>query len=163
MFTAQLYTKLKIILDCLFFQNASLIPTILFLLKRKKTELRRLQNPNLELKFEVKVKFNGLNPHPIFQVAKLEHKTTPAPFIVTYIEFHSEECLPDIAYGKIVYCNPYSGLNMLHLFNTTLLLFITNVLLYSTAISHLTIPILQIFWFLIMTVQNSITFTNLTY
>ena len=32
--------------------------------KRKETELKRLQTPNLELKFEVKVKFQGLNPHP---------------------------------------------------------------------------------------------------
>ena len=46
--------------------------------KRKETELKRLQTPNLELKFEVKVKFQGLKPHPIFHVAKIEHKTTPA-------------------------------------------------------------------------------------
>ena len=32
--------------------------------KRKKTELKRFQTRNLELKFEVKVKFQGLNPHP---------------------------------------------------------------------------------------------------
>ena len=31
--------------------------------KRKELELKRLQNPNLELKIEVKVKFQGLNPH----------------------------------------------------------------------------------------------------
>ena len=37
---------------------------------RKETELKRLQTPNLELKFEVKVKFQGLNPHPIFHVSK---------------------------------------------------------------------------------------------
>ena len=41
-----------------------------FSTKRKELELERLQNPNLELKFEVKVKFQGLNPHPIFHVAK---------------------------------------------------------------------------------------------
>ena len=34
--------------------------------RRKETELKRLHTPNLELKFEVKVKFQGLNPHPIF-------------------------------------------------------------------------------------------------
>ena len=48
--------------------------------KRKETELKRLQTPNLDLKFEVKVKFQGLNPHPIFHVSKIEHKTSPAPF-----------------------------------------------------------------------------------
>ena len=47
--------------------------------KRKETELKRLQTPNLELKFEVKVKFQGLNPHPNFHVSKIEHKTSPAP------------------------------------------------------------------------------------
>ena len=41
--------------------------------KRKETALKRLQNPNLELKFEVKVKFQGLNPHPIF--FRLKHRT----------------------------------------------------------------------------------------
>ena len=77
--------------------------------KRIETELKSLQNPNLELKFEVTVKFNSLNPYPNFQVAKLEHKTTPAPFIVTYAVFHSDPDLPDKDYGKSVFCNPYSG------------------------------------------------------
>ena len=57
--------------------------------KRKELELYLLQNPNLEINFEVKIRFQGLNPHPVFQVAKLEHKTTPASFIVTYIDFNS--------------------------------------------------------------------------
>ena len=43
--------------------------------KRKETELKRLQSSNLVLKFEVKVKFQGLNPHPIFHVSKIEHKS----------------------------------------------------------------------------------------
>ena len=64
--------------------------------KRKEKELKRLQNSNLELKFEVRVKYHGLNSHPVFQVAKLEHKTTPAPFIVTYIGFHRDPDLPDL-------------------------------------------------------------------
>ena len=46
--------------------------------KRRETELKRLQNPNLELKFEVKVKFQGFNAHPVFHIAKIKHKTTPA-------------------------------------------------------------------------------------
>ena len=52
--------------------------------KRKELDLERLQHPNLESTFEVKIRFQGFNPHPVFQVEKLEHKTTPAPFIVTY-------------------------------------------------------------------------------
>ena len=78
--------------------------------KRKETELKRLQTPNLELKFEVKVKFQGLNPHPIFHVSKIEHKTSPTPFEVVHIEFERDLNIPTITYGKIVFCNPYSGL-----------------------------------------------------
>ena len=65
-----------------FFANNDLLSQ-----KRKETELKRLQTPNRELKFEVKVKFQGLNPHPIFHVSKIEHKTSPAPFEVVHNEF----------------------------------------------------------------------------
>ena len=78
--------------------------------KRKKTELKRLQTSNLELKFEVKVKFQGLNPHPIFHVSKIEHKISPAPFEVVHIEFERDLNIPTITFGKIIFCNPYSGL-----------------------------------------------------
>ena len=44
--------------------------------KRKETERKRLQTPHLELKFEVKVKFQGLNPHLIFHVSKIDTKRT---------------------------------------------------------------------------------------
>ena len=77
--------------------------------KRKETELRRLQTPNLELKFEVKVKFQGSSPHPIFHVSKIEHKTSPAPFEVVHIEFEQDLTQPTITYGRITFCNPYSG------------------------------------------------------
>ena len=78
--------------------------------KRKETELKRLQTPSLELKVEVKVKFQGLNPHPIFHVSKIEHKTSPAPFEVVHIEFERDLSIPTITYGKITFCNQYSGL-----------------------------------------------------
>ena len=78
--------------------------------KRKETELKRLQTPNLELKFEVKVKFQDLTPHPIFHVSKIEHKTSPAPFEVVHIEFERDLNIPTITYGRITFCNPYSGL-----------------------------------------------------
>ena len=79
--------------------------------KRKETELKRLQTPNLELKFEVKVKFQSLNPHPIFHVSKIEHKTSPAPFEVVLIDFERDLNIPTITFGKIItFCNPYSGL-----------------------------------------------------
>ena len=72
--------------------------------------MKRLQTFNLELKFEGKVEFRGLNPHPVFHVAKIEHKTTPAPFEITQIEFDRDPQLPDLTLGEIVFCNPYSGL-----------------------------------------------------
>ena len=78
--------------------------------KRKETELKRFQTPNLELKFVVKVKFQGLKPHPIFHVSKIEHKTSPAPFEVIHIDFERDLNIPTITYGKITFCNPYSGL-----------------------------------------------------
>ena len=88
-----------------FITNNDLLPH-----KRKETELKRLQTPNLELKFEVKVKFQGLNSHPIFHVSKIEHKTSPAPFEVVHIEFERDLTQPTITYGKIIFCDPYSGL-----------------------------------------------------
>ena len=85
---------------------------------RKETELKRLQTPNLELKFEVKVNFQGLNPHPIFHVSKIEHETSPAPFEVIHIEFERDLTIPTIKYGKITFCNPYSGLKYTTSFQT---------------------------------------------
>ena len=70
--------------------------------KRKELDLKKLQHPNLELKIEVKIRFQGLNPHPVFQVAQVENKTTPAPFIVTYVDFNRDHTLPDLTYGKIM-------------------------------------------------------------
>ena len=71
--------------------------------KRKETELKRLQFPNLELKFEVKVKFQGLNLQPVFHVAKIEHNTTPVPFEVVHIDLERDPQLLDLTYGKIVF------------------------------------------------------------
>ena len=72
--------------------------------KRKEAELKRLlQTSNLELKLEVRVK--GLNPHPVFRISKIVHKTPPAPFHNTHIEFEQDQLpqLPDLTYGKIVF------------------------------------------------------------
>ena len=64
--------------------------------KRKETELKRLQTPNLELKFEVKAKFQGLNLNPIFHVSKIEQETSPAPFEVVHNEFERDLNIPTI-------------------------------------------------------------------
>ena len=78
--------------------------------KRKETEHKRLQTPNLEIKFEVKVKFQGFNLHTIFHVSKIEHKTSPAPFEVVHIELERDLKMLTITHGKITFCNPYSGI-----------------------------------------------------
>ena len=49
------------------------------------------------------------NPHPAFHVAKLEHKTSLVPFIVTLTEIHCDFDVPDITFGKNIFCYPYSG------------------------------------------------------
>ena len=46
------------------------IATNALLWNKKEAEFRGLQNPNIELKFEVKVELQGLHPHPIINVAK---------------------------------------------------------------------------------------------
>ena len=80
-------------------------------LYKKETELKRLQNTNLELKVEVEIKFRCLNPHPVFvlHVAKIEHWTTPTPFEVTFIIFNRDHQRPDLPYGKNLFNNIYSG------------------------------------------------------
>ena len=57
--------------------------------------------------FEVKFRFQGKKPQTVFQVAKLEHKTTPAPSIVTYVGFSRDPTLRDLTYGKIMFYNTY--------------------------------------------------------
>ena len=98
--------------------------------KRKETELKRLQTSNLELNFEVKVKFQGLNPHPIFHVSKIEHKTSPAPFEVVHIEFERDLNIPTITYGNIVSVTNIPVLNIQHLFKPYTTFYITTLILY---------------------------------
>ena len=57
----------------------------------------------MKLKFEVKVKDNALNLHPIYQVANIETITSPAHFIVTYVGFHSNSKITGLAYGKCLW------------------------------------------------------------
>ena len=56
------------------------------------------------------MKFQGLNPQPIFHVAKIEHRTTPAPFEVILVDFNRDPELHKLAYGKIVFYNPFCAL-----------------------------------------------------
>ena len=47
---------------------------------RKRRELRRLQEDQLVLKFEVEVTFNYLNSHPLSLSTRVAHKTTPSSY-----------------------------------------------------------------------------------
>ena len=78
---------------------------------RKQRELRRLQETQLILKFEVEVTFNSLNRHPFTFSTRVAHKTTPSPFLVTSISNLCDAELPEIRTGHINFFNPYSGLN----------------------------------------------------
>ena len=98
--------------------------------KRKETELKRLQTPNLELKFDVKVKFQRLNPPPIFHVSTEEHKTSPASFEVVHIEFERDLNIPTITYGILSSLTQIPVLNIQHLFKPHTTFYITNLILY---------------------------------
>ena len=49
--------------------------------------LNRLTHSNLELRFEVSVKFSGLDPHPIPTGTEIKYRTIPNPFVVTSVQF----------------------------------------------------------------------------
>ena len=78
------------ILPARFINNSSLST------QRKHRELRRLQEQQLTLKFEVEVTFNSLGPHPFSLSTRVAHKTTPSPFIVTSISYLCDADLPEI-------------------------------------------------------------------
>ena len=77
---------------------------------RKQRELRRLQETQLILKFEVEVTFNTLNPHPFSLSTRVAHKTTPSPFLVSSISYLCDAELTESRTGHINFFNPYSGL-----------------------------------------------------
>ena len=93
------------VLPARFINNSSLST------QRKQREIRRLQEQQLILKFEVEVTFNSLGPHPFSFSTRVAHKTTPSPSIVTSISYLCDAELPEIRTGHINFFNPYSGLN----------------------------------------------------
>ena len=97
--------------------------------KRKETALKRIQNTNIQMKFEGKVKFQGLKPLSMFHVAKMGHKTIPVPFEVTNIDNIRDPQLLAITYSQIV-TTPIQDLIIQHPFNTKSLFSLTNITLY---------------------------------
>ena len=61
---------------------------------RKQIELRRLQETQLLLNFEVEVTINSLNPHPFYLSTRVAHKTIPSPFLLTSISYLCDADLP---------------------------------------------------------------------
>ena len=98
--------------------------------KRNVTELKRLQTPNLELKFEVKVKFQGLNPHPIFHVSKRDHKTSPAPFEVVHMNLNEILIYLLLHMAKSHFVTHTPVLNTLPLSKLYTSFYITTLILY---------------------------------
>ena len=78
---------------------------------RKQRKLRRLQEDQLILKFEVEVTFNSLKPPPVSLSTKVAHKTNTSPFLVTSISYLWDAELPEIRTSHINSFNPFSGLN----------------------------------------------------
>ena len=98
------------VLPTRFINNSSLSTS------RKQRELRRLQETQLLLIFEVEVTFNSLNPHPFSLSTRVAHKTNPSPFLVTSTSYLCDAELPEIRTGHIIFFNPYSGLNYRFIF-----------------------------------------------
>ena len=88
------------VLPARFINNSSLST------QRKQRELRRLQEQQLILKFEVETTFSSLGPHPFSLSTRVAHKTTPSPFIVTSISYLCDAELPETRTGQINFFNP---------------------------------------------------------
>ena len=99
------------VLPARFINNSSLST------QRKQRELRRLQEQQLTLKFEVEVTFNSLGPHPFSLSTRVAHKTTPSPFIVTSISYLCDAELPKIRTGHINFLIPTPDSIMEQYFN----------------------------------------------
>ena len=77
----------------------------------RQRELNRLTHSNLELRFEVSVKFSGLDPHPIPASTEIKYRTIPNPFVVTSVQFTALDDPPfNHNWGHITFYNYISGL-----------------------------------------------------
>ena len=73
---------------------------------RRRKEFLRLEDANLELKFEITVKFHNLSPHPIPSHTTVNFKTLPHPFIATNLSlFVSDHPLFRLLHGSITFLN----------------------------------------------------------
>ena len=73
---------------------------------RRRKEFLRLEEPNLELKFEINVKFHNLSPHPIPSHTTVNFKSLPHPFIATNLSLFVSDSPPfRLLHGSITFLN----------------------------------------------------------
>ena len=73
---------------------------------RRRKEFLRLEEPNLELKFEINVKFHSLSPHPIPSHTTVNFKSLPNPFIATNLSLFVSDHPPfRLLHGSITFLN----------------------------------------------------------
>ena len=73
---------------------------------RRRKEFLRLEEPNLELKFEINVKFHNLSPHPIPSHTTVNFKSLPHPFIATNLSLFVSDNPPfRLLHGSITFLN----------------------------------------------------------
>ena len=78
--------------------------------KRKQEELERLQSASIEITFQITIRFEGLNPHPIYTLAHVFFVTTPYPFITERVNIHVNDEHPyETINGKITFLNTITG------------------------------------------------------
>ena len=73
---------------------------------RRRKEFLRLEDTNLELKFEITVKFHNLSPHPIPSHTTVHCKSLPHPFITTNLNLFVSDHPPfRLLHGSITFLN----------------------------------------------------------
>ena len=73
---------------------------------RRRKEFLRLEEPSLELKFEINVKFQNLSPHPIPSHTTVNFKSLPHPFIATNLSLFVSDHPPfRLLHGSITFFN----------------------------------------------------------
>ena len=73
---------------------------------RRRKEFLRLEEPSLELKFEINVKFHYLSPHPIPSHTTVNFKSLPHPFIATNLSLFVSDHPPfRLLHGSITFLN----------------------------------------------------------
>ena len=74
----------------------------------RQRELNRETHSNLELRFEVSVKFSGLDPDPIPTATEIEYRTIANPFVVTSVQFTAiDDPLFNHNWGHITFLQLY--------------------------------------------------------